>query len=130
MAAQAKMVNAWIMINNTNRSPYDDLNLQIGGTVKLNEEALVLLGGKLLTIRVDVMDQDTISDDLMLTNETFQLGIPNIGYHPFTFSVIVPHHTLVDSEPSYEHYVELYCNVSGHGGKVRTNKARTNRKDV
>jgi hypothetical protein len=80
MAAEAKMLGAWIFINNPKRSTSEDLNLQVGGTVKLNTEALNLLAKQLLTIKIEVMDEDTFSDDLLLTNDTFQLGftIPTI----------------------------------------------------
>src|SRR5215510_11652012 len=76
MAAEARMLGAWIFINNPNRSTSEDLNLQVGGTVKLNTEALRLLGNQLLTIKIEVLDEDAISDDLLLTNESFQLGVP------------------------------------------------------
>lgn len=125
MAAEARMLGAWIFINNPNRSTSEDLNLQVGGTVKLNTEALRLLGGQLLTIKVEVWDEDTFFDNALLTNETFQLGVHDTDFHCFNFSVIVPHQTLNDCEPFYEDQAEIYCKVSGHGGDLKTNKART-----
>src|SRR5438067_11388970 len=120
MAAEAKMVGAWIYINNPNRSTSEDLNLEVGGTVKLNTEAVRLLGDQLLTIKAEVLDEDTFSDDLLLTHETFQLGIHDTDYHCFNFGVIVHYQTLNDCEPFYESQAEIYCRVSGHGGTVTT----------
>jgi hypothetical protein len=76
------------------------------------------------------MDEDTISDDLVSTNETFQLGVHDTDFHPFTFSVIVPHQKLNDCEPFYEDRAEIYCKVSGHAGKLKTNGARTQTEKV
>ncbi len=125
MAAEARMLGAWIFINNPKRSTSEDLNLQVGGTVKLNTEALRLLGEQLLTIKIEVLDEDTFSDDLLLTNESFQLGVHDTDFHCFSTGVIVPHKKLNDCEPFYESQAEIYCRVSGHGGKITTNRART-----
>jgi hypothetical protein len=125
MAAEARMLGAWIYINNPNRSTSEDLNLQVGGTVKLNTEALRLLAEQLLTIKAEVMDEDTAFDDLLQTDQTFQLGVHDTDYHCFNFGVIVPYQRLNDSEPSWESQVEIYCRVSGHGGAVTTNRARS-----
>lgn len=102
----------------------------MGGTVKLNTEALNLLAKQLLTIKVDVMDEDTFSDDLLLTNDTFQLGVHDTDYHCFTFGVIVPYQKLNDCEPFYESQAEIYCRVSGHAGSLKTNRARTTTENV
>jgi hypothetical protein len=40
MAAEARMLGVWEYINNPNRSTNEDLNLQVGGTIILNTEAL------------------------------------------------------------------------------------------
>jgi len=48
----------------------------------LNTEALRLLGGQLLRIKIEVMDEDTFSDDLLLTNDTFQIGINDTDFIP------------------------------------------------
>jgi hypothetical protein len=130
MAAKARMLGVWIFVNNPNRSTSEDLNLQVSGTVQLNEEALILLGDRLLTIKAEVMDEDTFSDDLLLTNDTFQLGVHDIGFHSFTFSVIVPHQKLNDCEPSWEDEAEIYCRVSGHAGSLKTNRPRTQKENV
>ncbi|MGE5260112.1 MAG: hypothetical protein ACM3MH_04445, partial [Actinomycetota bacterium] len=61
MAAQARILGVWIFINNPGRSTSEDLNLTVGFTTKLNTEALRLLGGKLMTVKIDVMDEDTFS---------------------------------------------------------------------
>jgi hypothetical protein len=99
MAADGKMLGAWILINNPNRSISEDLNLTVGGTVQLNTEALRLLGGQLLTIKIEVFDEDTFDDDLLLTDDTFQLGIHDTDFHCFHTGLIVPAQTLNDSEP-------------------------------
>jgi hypothetical protein len=130
MAAEARMLGAWIYINNPQRSTSEDLNLQVGGTVRLNTEALRLLAEQLLTIKAELLDEDTFSDDLLLTNETFQLGVHDTDYHCFNFGVIVPYQTLNDSEPFWEDHANIYCRVSGHGGTVTTNRARTQTEDV
>ena len=96
----------------------------------MNTEALRLLGGQLLRIKIEVMDEDTFSDDLLLTNDTFQIGINDTDFHCFHTGVIVPAHTLNDSEPFYEGQAEIYCRVAGHGGNLQTNRARTDTEDV
>ncbi len=130
MAAEARMLGAWIFINNPKRTTSEDLNLVVGGTVKLNTEALRLLGNQLLTIKVEVMDEDTFSDDLLLTNETFQLGVHDTDFHCFHLGVIVPYQTLNNCEPFYESQAEVYCRVSGHAGDLKTNRARTQTENV
>ena len=102
----------------------------MGGTVRLNTEALRLLGEQLLTIKAEVLDEDTFSDDLLLTSESFQLGVHDTDYHCFNFGVIVPYQTLNDCEPFYESQAEIYCWVSGYGGAVTTNRARTQTENV
>lgn len=130
MAAEARMLGAWIYINNPKRSTSEDLNLQVGGTVKLNTEALRLLGEQLLTITAEVKDEDTFFDDLIQTDNTFQLGVHDTDFHCFSFGIIVPYQRLNDCEPFYESQAEIYCRVSGHGGTVTTNKARTQTENV
>jgi hypothetical protein len=130
MAAEARMLGAWIYINNPKRSTSEDLNLTVGGTVKLNTEALRLLAEQLLTIKVEVLDEDTFSDDLLQTIETFQLGVHDTDFHCFETGVIVPYQTLNDCEPFYESQAEIYCRVSGHGGAVTTDRARTQTENV
>lgn len=124
------MLGAWIYINNPKRSTSEDLNLQVGGTVKLNTEALRLLGEQLLTITVEVKDEDTFFDDLIQTDNSFQLGVHDTDFHCFSLGVIVPYQRLNDCEPFYENQAEIYCRVSGHGGGVTTNKARTQTENV
>jgi hypothetical protein len=75
MAAEARMLGVWEYINTPKRSTSEDLNLQVGGTVRLNTEALRLLGGQLLTIKAEIMDEDSAIDDLLLTDQSFQLGV-------------------------------------------------------
>ena len=70
--AMAKMIGVWMNINNPGRSKQDDLNLTVGGTITL---ASADLPGGLWTIRVRVMDDDTFSDDLVHTDNSFQFGV-------------------------------------------------------
>ena len=130
MAAEGKMLGAWILINNPNRSTSEDLNLTVGGTVQLNTEALRLLGGQPLTIKIEVLDSDDFSDDLLLTNDNFQLAIHDTDFHCFHTGVIVPFQTLNDCEPFYEGQAEVYCRVAGHGGDLQTNRASTDTENV
>jgi hypothetical protein len=132
MAADARMLGVWIYINNPNRSTSDDLNLTVGGTIILNTEALRKLGEQLLTVRIKVMDADAFDDDLLLTNETFQIGIHNTNPTCFYTGVIVPSQTLNDSEPFWEDTAEIYCRVSASspGGVVQTNAANSQTEDV
>ena len=130
MAAEARMLGAWIFINNPKRSTSEDLNLVVGGTVKLNTEALRLLGEKLLAIKIEVLDEDTFSDDLLLTNQSFQLGVHDTDFHCFHTGVIVPASKLNDCEPFYEDWAEIYCRVSGQAGTLTTNRARTQTENV
>lgn len=130
MAVEGRMLGPWIVINNPKRSTSEDLNLQVGGTVQLNTEALRLLGEQLLTIKVEVLDEDDISDDLLLTNDTFQLGVHDTDYHCFNFGVIVPYQTLNDCEPFYEDEAEVYVKLTGHGGNLTTNRARSEKENV
>lgn len=130
MAAQAKMLGAWILINNPQRSIHEDLNLTVGGTIILNTEAIRLLGNKLLTVRIEVKDEDSFSDDLLLTNQAFQIGVHDTNPHCFHTGVIVPFQKLNDCEPFYESWAEIYCRVSAKGGGVQTNAARSQTENV
>src|SRR3954454_23848336 len=67
----AKMLGVWMNINNPNRSTHEDLNLTVGGTVLLSSSD----PHGLWTISVRVMDEDTFSDDLVFTDDSFQLGV-------------------------------------------------------
>lgn len=132
MAADARMLGVWIYINNPKRSTNEDLNLTVGGTIILNVEALRKLGGKLLTVKIKVMDADAFSDDLLYTDETFQIGVHDTNPICFHTGVIVPHQTLNDSEPFWENTAEVYCRVSASspGGVVQTNAANSQTEDV
>jgi hypothetical protein len=130
MAAEARMLGAWIFINNPKRTTSEDLNLVVGGTVKLNTEAVRAIGDRLLTIKAELMDEDSFSDDLLLTDQSFQLGVHDTDFHCFHFGIIVPHQKLIDCEPFYEGQAEIYCRVSGHAANVTTNRARTQTENV
>jgi hypothetical protein len=130
MAAQARMLGAWIFIMNPNRSTSEDLNLTVGGVIKLNEEALRLLGGNLMTVKIEVKDDDAFADDLLMTDQTFQLGVHDTDFHCFHKGLIVSHVKLNDCEPFYEDWAEIYCKVSAKGGNVQTNAARSQNENV
>jgi hypothetical protein len=120
----------WIFINNPGRSTNEDLNLTVGFTTQLNTEALRLLGGKLMTVKIEVMDDDTFSDDKLMTDQSFQIGIHDTDFHCWHTGVIVPHGKLNDCEPFYEDWAEIYCRVSAKGGGVQTNGANSQNENV
>jgi hypothetical protein len=131
MAYQATMLGTWMVINNPNKAIKEDLNLTVGGTIMLNTEALRLLGGQLLTVRIDVKDHDAIgSDDLLKTDQSFQIGIHDTEPHCFHTGVIVPHKKLNNCEGWFDHTAEVYCRVSAGAGGVHTNAANTETKNV
>jgi hypothetical protein len=130
MAAQAKMLGVWMNINNPNRSTSDVLNLTVGGTILLNAEAVKLIGEGLMRVKIKVMDSDTFEDDLLLTNETFQIGVHDTSPRCFHTGVIVPAAKLNDSEPFWESRAEVYCRVSAKGGTVQTNARNSQTESV
>jgi hypothetical protein len=130
MAAKARMLGAWINVNNPNRTTNEDLNLTVGGTILLNTEALRLLEGELLKVRIRVMDDDTAADDLVYTDQSFQVGVHDTNPHCFHTGVIVPHQKLNDCEPFWESRAEIYCRVSAKGGNVQTNAANSQNESV
>jgi hypothetical protein len=85
-----------------------------------------------LTVKTNVMDADAVSDDLLYTNETFQVGVHDTNPTCFNVGVIVPHQVLNDSEPFWENQAEVYCRVSASapGGVVQTNAANSQTEDV
>lgn len=125
MAAQAKMLSSWIHIANPSRSTRDVLNLTVGGTIMLNQEAVNAVAGRLMGVTVRVMDSDTADDDLLLTDTSFQIGVHDTSPRPFILSVLVPASKLNNCEPFYESRAEIYCKVSARSGTVQTNAANT-----
>jgi hypothetical protein len=72
----AKMSGVWININNPGRSAQEDLNLTVGGTILLTtDEVAKVTPGQLFTIRINVMDDDTFSDDFVHTDESFSVAV-------------------------------------------------------
>jgi hypothetical protein len=130
MADKASMLGAWIVVENTERGANEDLNLTVGGTIHLNTEALRLLGGKLLTVKIEVYDADSFYDDKLKTDTSFQIGIHDTGFHCFHTGVIVPHGILNDCEFWNDDYAEIYALVSASAGAVKTNGARSQQEDV
>lgn len=75
MAAFARILGPWIFIRNPDRSTNQDLLLMVGGAIVLNREAIDKIGDSLMTVRVNVWDEDDwSSDDLLTTNQSLQLG--------------------------------------------------------
>jgi hypothetical protein len=68
-----RMLCAWQHINNPNRSPRDDLNLQIGGALVLTAEEVAKLAAANEGL-LQVMDDDPFSDDTVFVPFAFQLG--------------------------------------------------------
>ena len=109
----ARMLGAWMHINNPHRTAQEDLNLTVGGVISLSAADVgKLVPGQLFKVRVKVMDDDTFSDDLVFTDESFSVGVNDSAPRPFHTGVIVPRAKLRAAEPSYEHGVEVYCKVS------------------
>jgi hypothetical protein len=119
-------LGVWMNINNPNRSTHEDLNLTVGGTVLLSSSD----PHGLWTIRVRVMDEDTFSDDLVFTDDSFQLGVFDPQPRFFQTGVIVPYQKLNASEPSYEGEAEIYCRVSAKLGNKSTNWRNSQTEDV
>ncbi|MGE0006921.1 MAG: hypothetical protein AB7S92_15185 [Parvibaculaceae bacterium] len=118
-------MGVWLNVENPNRSAGDILNLTVGGTIILNPEAVRLVGEGLMRVKIKVMDSDSFDDDLLLTNETFQIGVHDTSPRCFHTGVIVPAGRLNDSEPFWDGRAEVYCRVSARGGSVETNAANS-----
>lgn len=136
MVAKARILGAWMYIRNPDRSKNDDLNLVAGGVITLNDEAVVKLDGNLLTIKFEVWDQDDFSpDDLLTTNQTFQLGqafVEGTSSLPkcfFVDGITVPAPTINNTDP-WGDRTDVYCIVSGLGGGLHTNSAKSNSESV
>jgi hypothetical protein len=122
----ATILCAWYQVNNPERDPEkEDLNLTVNGVVQLTEaevRRLAAEAGGLLPINATVMDSDTVFDDTIFTTPfSFMLGVHNTDPTSFGFPAIVPHQSLTDCEPGYEHFAEVYCKVVAQhtvGGQV------------
>jgi len=126
----AKMLGVWMDINNPNRSPSDDLNLTVGGTIRLTSAELAKVPpGALFNVKVKVMDSDTFSDDLVHSDNSFSIGIRSDN-QPFMTGIIVPATALKNSEPSYEKYAEIYCRVAAGNGTLSTNASNSRTVDI
>jgi hypothetical protein len=122
MWGMAKMIGVWMNINNPNRSAQDDLNLTVGGTIVLTQaEVRKLVPGQLFNVRIRVMDEDSFSDDLVYSDNSFSIGVSDTNPKLFHTGVIVPRKQLRDSEPGYENEAEVYCRVSAGSGNISTN---------
>jgi hypothetical protein len=127
----AKMLGVWINVNNPNRTTSQDLNLTVGGTILLTEaEVSALGGGGLFTVNVRIMDDDSVSDDLVHSDATFQINVRGTAPQGFHTGVIVPHGKLNDCEPWYEDWAEIYARVSARSGNVQTNSSNSSNVSV
>jgi hypothetical protein len=127
----ARMLGIWINVNNPSRSPAEDLNLQVGGTILLNsKEVAKLPQGGLFNVKIKVLDSDTFSDDLVFTDDNFNRGVFDTSPTPFITSVIVPFVKLRNSEPGFENTAEIYCRVAAKNGPVSTNASNSQTVDV
>lgn len=126
----AKMLGVWIEVTNPNRPLSDDLNLLVGGTIRLTAAEMARLSpDRLFNIRVKVMDSDTFSDDLIHTDETFSIAAQDTT-QPFVTSVLVPAGKLRNSEPGSERNAEVYCRVAGRNGNIVTNASNSQEVNV
>src|SRR4051812_17263037 len=86
----AKMLGVWMDINNPKRPPSEDLNLTVGGTIRLTSAELAKVPpGGLMNVNIKVMDSDSFSDDLVHTDNSFSIGVHGDN-QPFMTGVIVP----------------------------------------
>jgi hypothetical protein len=121
----AKMLGVWMDINNPNRSPSEDLNLTVGGTIWLSSAELAKVPpGGLFNVKIKVMDSDSFSDDLVHSDNSFSIGVRSDN-QPFMTGVIVPAGALKNSEPSYENSAEVYCRVAASNGTLSTNASNS-----
>jgi hypothetical protein len=105
----ARMVGVWIWV--ATREVADDVNITVGGTVNLTEQDVRQIGNQALSLRIRIMDDDTISDDeVAAVSDTFA-GPFKEGPNSFQTQVIVPHDDVSDSEPGTESWAELYARV-------------------
>ena len=105
----AKLVGGWIFA--WPRKPADDAELQGGATLILTEADKQKLGDGLMTVHIRVYDWDRWSaDDLVQSDDTFQLGPANLNAGPNTFGInaLVKHSKLQAADPSSQDTAELY----------------------
>lgn len=121
----AKMVGVWEYV--VPRKSGDPVNLHGGATIIITEADKRKLGTSLMTVTIRVYDDDTFSDDLLYTNSSFQLGpgLLQVGPNSFTFSALLSHATVANSEGWFDSSAELYFRVRASGGGVTTNWANS-----
>ena len=130
----ARMIGAWIWVLNPNRALNEVLNLQVGGTIGLTPHEFEVASGQLFNIRVKVVDDDAVFDNVLMTDNSTSVSTQGGLYHSFSYGLLVPAATLRASEPTSEHYTEIYCRISarayppGHPA-IATNWATTNTLD-
>ena len=128
----AKMLGVWINVNNPDRSPSEDVNLQVGGTIVLTKgEVAKLVKGELFNVGIIVMDWDHYTpDDFVYRDNTFSVGVYDTTPRSFTTGVIVPHDKVKNSEPSWENWAEIYCRVAASQGPIKTPWRNSQNEDV
>ena len=126
----AKLTGVWIY--EVPRGPKDDVQLLGGATLIVTEADRRTLGDNFMRVRIKVMDDDSVSDDTLYDDNSFQLGpgLTQIGPNTFSFSANLPHSKVKDSEPSYENWAELYFRLRVSGGGVTTSWVNTENEAV
>lgn len=130
------MLGVWMNINNPGRALNEDLNLTVGGTIVLTAADVARLKpNELFNVKITVWDEDTFSDDVVYTDQTFFFNVLDTNPAQFHVGVIVPYQKLRASEPGSENFAEIYCNVSARhpsiqGSAVATNGRNSQTEDV
>lgn len=125
----AKMKGVWISQNS--RNPDQDLLLTVGFTIVLNSSEVAKIGPDgVLNVRIRVMDEDVFSDDLLVEDNTFSVGVHDTTPRSFTTTVLVPWKKIAASETHVEREAEVYCKVRAARGVVATNWATSETEDV
>jgi hypothetical protein len=129
----AKLVGVWIFA--WPRKVTDDAELQGGATLILTEADKQKLGDGFMTVHIRVYDWDRWSaDDLVQSDDTFQLGPANLNVGPNTFGInaLVKHAKLKAADPSSQDTAELYfrLRVASSAAGVQTSWANSPNENV
>jgi hypothetical protein len=119
----AKMVGAWIDV--APRSPSDNVNMTVGGTILMTQEDIRRLGNSLMRVKIRIMDHDTVtSDDHIHTDTNFSFGPRSVGPNCFHTGFVVPR-SEVEASEFWDSEAEVYALVSAAGGGLTTNEAKS-----
>lgn len=122
----AKMVGAWIVVLNPNRGPGDYLNLQVGFTMFLTERDLETLSGDddLFQVRIRIRDDDTFSNPVIHSHDTFFVNVQDTSAHTFYTGVIVPGNKLSGIDSPFP-VANIFARLHARKMPVRTNWANS-----